>query len=141
RDEVVRTFGDLGDYLNRRLHDPAAPTAQLVKITEGLLPTLGSGERTPTVPETLLLLMLDRLATRMKPVAPAAPQVEEAAAANAALHEDLVALPRHITRLLANPHHEMPEAAEAIRPDLQRWTTRVEQLRQPFHQYDVQLEK
>src|SRR5207247_2422878 len=63
REQVVRTFGDLADYLTRRLRKPNSRTAELVNLTHGLLPTLGEAERTPSVPEILLLLMLDRLAT------------------------------------------------------------------------------
>jgi hypothetical protein len=143
RDEVVRTFGDLADYLGRRARDPNCATAQLVKTTEGLLPSLGRDDRPPSIPETLLLLMLDRLATRLKPAAGAAPDpaVEAAAEANAALREDLVALPREIARLLADPHHETVDEIETIRPALERWLARVDQLRQRFHQYRTQLEK
>jgi hypothetical protein len=144
RDEVVRTFGDLAEYLSRRLRNPDAPTARLVKVTEGLLPSLGRADRTPSIPETLLLLMLDRLATRMTPAARASGQdaaAQAAAQENEALREDLLALPRGVARLLADPHREPPETVEAIRPDLERWMNRVEQLRQRFHQYGNQLEK
>lgn len=144
RDEVVRTFSDLADYLSRRLRDPSCQTAQLVKITEPLLPSLGQPERTPSIPETLLLLMLDRLATRLKPVAGApAPSASQEAVAeeNAATHEDLLSLPRTISRLLADPNRDPNTAAEEVRPALQRWLARVDQLRQKFRQYGADLGK
>ena len=56
----------------------------------------------PTVPEILLLLMLDRLALRLKPAVPPSPEAEAAAEANAQQRRDLIALPRHIARLLAH---------------------------------------
>lgn len=146
REEVVRTFADLNEYLKRRLADANAPTVQLVNATQGLLPTLGKPERTPTVPETLLMLMLDRLGRRLSPSrvpdhTGASAAALAAAEQSEATREDLLRLPRTIAHLLAEPHHEPAEVMEQIRPDLEAWIDRVQQLKDRFHQYGVQLEK
>jgi hypothetical protein len=63
REEVTRAFSDLEDYLRRRLKGANSPLKQFPSVVL-LFPPLSRTDKPLTVPEVLLLLMLDRLSER-----------------------------------------------------------------------------
>lgn len=60
REEIVRTFGDLQDYLSERFKQRTGADRAVFEAVKGLLPGLGVNDRPLSVPEILLLVMLDR---------------------------------------------------------------------------------
>src|SRR5579862_1262749 len=60
RAEVVGAFSDLQTYLLERLKKRTGKDLQVYKELRAVLPTLGDPERPLTVPEILLLMMVDR---------------------------------------------------------------------------------
>lgn len=122
RDEVVRAFSDLGDYLVERLKQRKGAERDVYEAVAAILPSLGDGTRPPTVPEILLLLMLDR----SSPAPMTAPmEKEEDVDAEAAL----LLLPRTLSRLVRDPRITDAEANRLIAEDLQVWKKAVSSLR------------
>jgi hypothetical protein len=134
RDEIVRTFGDLDEYLTRRVQMRQGDERKLYATVQQLFPTLGTGERPLTVPETLLLLMLDR----------SAPAPHQAAAAGEASNDTeaaLLELPRRLASAVRDPNSNDAAVAKDIQKDLTEWKKAVTAIRDWFAQYSDVLKK
>ena len=134
RDEIVRTFGDLDEYLTRRVQMRQGDERKLYQTVQQLFPTLGTGERPLTVPETLLLLMLDR----------SAPAPHQAAAAGAASNDTeaaLLELPRRLASAVRDPSAKDAAVARDIQKDLTEWKKAVTAIRDWFGQYAESMKK
>lgn len=134
KDEIVRTFGDLDEYLTRRVQMRQGDERKLYTAVQQLFPTLGTGERPLTVPETLLLLMLDR----------SSPTPHQAAAAGDASNDTeaaLLELPRRLASEVRNPNADDAQVAKEIQKDLAEWKKAVTGIRDWFAQYSEILKK
>jgi hypothetical protein len=118
RDEVVRTFRDLDDYLTLRAKQRKGDQAKVLEAARELLPSLGTGSRPLTVPEILLLLMVDRCS-------PAPGNLAESSGAQVDAQEALIALPRALAVLLRDPHTGDAQAAAQITEELAAWKKAV----------------
>jgi len=133
RDEIVRTFADLEAVLRRRVQQTSLPTAQLVAEARPLMPTLGDPTRPYTVPQMLLLLLLDRVASRgteatgLFPL-PAADQEAERA------RDALLGLPQVVRQLGRDPNLELVASGELVLNALNEWRLRVTEIRDRFRQ-------
>jgi hypothetical protein len=97
REEVVRTFSDLEEYLMGRIRARQGSESAVHDAARELLPGLASGERPLTVPEILLLLMLDR--TSPSPRALSSSEVSSPDPQDA-----LLELPRVLALIVQDPH-------------------------------------
>lgn len=134
RTEVVRAFGDLESYLLERLERRDEPSRELFDEVRRLLPTLGDGSRTMTVPEILLLLMLDRSS-------PALPGLESEADPGTAVEAALVELPRVLDRELRTPDTDEVLLAQDIQDELQLWKQAVSAIHEWCRHYARQLDR
>jgi hypothetical protein len=135
RDEIVRTFSDLDDYLVRRMRHRQGAELAVYETVTSLFPKLGSGERPLTVPETLLLLMLDRSSP--------APQAVHSDAEEAAseLEAAYLELPRALETALSDPHRDDTKTVQEIAGDLAAWKKAVTAGREWCSHYADDLKK
>lgn len=134
KDEIVRTFSDLDEYLTRRVQMRQGDERKLYSAVQQLFPTLGTGERPLTVPETLLLLMLDR----------SSPTPQQAAAAGEASNDSeaaLLELPRRLASEVRNPNANDAQVAKEIQKDLAEWKKAVTAIRDWFAEHAEILKK
>ena len=113
RNQVVTAFADLQDYLLERLKKRKGDDLRLYDAVREIMPGLGTGERPLTVPEILLLMMLDR----SLPALPA--QLSESNAA----HTDsvLMALPQRLGSLLRDPRADEEAVLGQVQQELAEW--------------------
>jgi hypothetical protein len=134
RDEVVRTFGDLADYLSARMQARKGAERQVYESVRTLLPAFADGARPLTVPETLLLLMVDRASPAPHAVAAGGEADEDAQAA-------LLSLPRALAVGLQDARHDDAALAGEIRDDLAAWKKAVTAARDWCAHYSDELKK
>ncbi len=125
REEVVRTFADLDDYLTARAQSRKGADGAVLTAARRLLPTLGTGERPLTVPEILILLMLDR----SSPAALAAPGIGGAEDSSPEVEEAFMALPRELGILINDPRKDPAAAMAAVAEELTAWKQAVSRAR------------
>jgi hypothetical protein len=123
RAQVVRAFADLQDYLLRRMEHREAAGEPLYDEVRHVLPALGDRSRPPTVPEILLMMLLER-------ALPPLPATEATADTNAssAVEAALQALPRRLARILGPNSAGAAEADVSpsdISPELSAWKAAV----------------
>lgn len=134
RDEIVRTFGDLDDYLTSRVRARKGAERELYDTVQQLFPSLGTGVRPLTVPETLLLLMLDRSAP--------APQASSPSDGNSPDTEaTLMGLPRRLGAAVRDPHSDDAKVAQEVQRDLAEWKKAVTAIRDWMTHYSDVLKK
>jgi len=137
RDEVVRTFGDLDDYLTARMKQRTPAEREVYEAARELLPSLGTGSRPQTVPELLVMMMLERSSP-----APSSTLLEDAARAEqVAADSALLELPRVLTRLVRDPRMEEKAAVEQIQAPLTNWKKAVTSAREWCTHYADELGK
>lgn len=118
REEVVRTFSDLEDYLTSRIRAREGNELAAYKAVKSLFPTIGDGSRPMTVPEILVLLMLDRSSPAPRGSAIKDQAEEETNAA-------LLDLPRRLDMALRDPQMKDSEVAKEIQDELVAWKKAV----------------
>jgi hypothetical protein len=134
RDEIVRTFGDLDDYLTRRVQMRQGKERVLYDTVQQLFPSLGTGVRPLTVPETLLLLMLDRSAP--------APHGGTANEMNSSdTEETLMGLPRRLGAAVRDPQSDDAQVARDVQKDLTEWKKAVTAIRDWLAHYADGMKK
>jgi len=130
REEVVRAFSELGEYLVARAQLKPAAESDLYRGIRELFPTLGTGERPLTVPEILVLMMLDRSA----PVPGMGPEDEpddnEAA---------LLTLSQVIAAALLDPNRDEAGTLRALADELEAWKKAVTTSKDWCNRYADQL--
>jgi hypothetical protein len=97
-----------------------------------LLPALGTGTRPSTVPEILILLMLDRASPAPKGATAAAQAAEDAQSA-------LLALPRALAAAAQDPRKDDAAVARDIQDELKAWKTAVTNARDWCHRQADEL--
>jgi hypothetical protein len=117
REEVVRAFADLGDYLTHRAQDRPAEQQGLYKAVHELFPTLGTGERPLTVPEILFLLMLDRSSP--------APGFSKSGTMADDQEAAFLTLPRVLALAIQDPNQTDATIAASIKTELADWKKAV----------------
>ncbi|MCC6728282.1 MAG: hypothetical protein IT208_02985 [Chthonomonadales bacterium] len=132
RAQVVRAFADLQSYLLGRLSRRAGKDLAIYTEVRKLLPTLGKGERPLTVPEILLLLMIDRA---LPDLAPGPGET----AAGAQAEDALEALTRAIGAAVQDPRSDDDATARSIGPRLADWKQAVAHARDWCAHYAEQL--
>ena len=118
RAEVLRAFSDLQSYLLERLRRRNREDLRVYQEVHRLLPSLGSDERPQTVPEILLLLMLDR--TLPESQGEMSPTGVGERTENA-----LTTLPHRLEAELSDPQRTDPAVISEIQSDLQEWKATV----------------
>ncbi|MFN3651476.1 MAG: hypothetical protein ACK47B_18015 [Armatimonadota bacterium] len=115
RDEVVRAFADLGDYLQTRLKQRQGSERAVFESTKELFPTLADGTRPMTVPEILMLLMLDRTSPSPAALTPnmQAPEADPDSV--------LLELSRVLAHVAKNPRSDDAKAFVEMRGELDAW--------------------
>jgi hypothetical protein len=133
RDEVVRTFSDLDEYLTHRTQLRTAEERKILDAARILLPSLGTGQRPMTVPEILILLMLDRSSP--------APQAVGIVGTQMAAEDALQALPNALELVLRNP--KIPDAAalKEVQDELGAWKKAVNGAKAWCGHYAAELDK
>lgn len=117
REEVVTAFADLQRYLIDRLKRRKGPDLKVYEEVRKILPALADDQRPLTVPEILLLVMLDR----SLPALPA----DSASLAARENQNALTALPRQLGALLADPNRNDAAILQEIEPALAAWKQSV----------------
>lgn len=135
REEIVRTFADLDEYLTRRVQLRQGPERELYDTVQQLFPSLGTGVRPLTVPETLLLLMLDRSA----PAPHAAKPVDEMMRDDT--EEALLTLSRRLGAAVRDPNADDAKVAAEVQQDLDEWKKAVTAIRDWMVHYADVLKK
>ncbi|HEU4752906.1 MAG TPA: hypothetical protein VFU47_07330, partial [Armatimonadota bacterium] len=133
REEVVRTFGDLNDYLLERLKQQQLKDRQVYDAARQLFPTLGNGSRPLSVPEIVLLLMLDRSA----PV----PGLGATLDANQGVEAAFLALPRSLGDGFRDTQRADDAMAKDIQDELAAWKKAVTGARDWCGQYAEEIKK
>lgn len=133
REEVVRSFSDLADYLTERAQSRPAESQALMKAVQELFPTLGTGERPLTVPEILILLMLDR----SSPAPGLSPSGTTAESNEAAL----LMLPRVLALAIVDPHQTDQTIKASIKEELDAWKKAVASARDWCTHYSEQAKR
>ncbi len=118
RDEVVRTLSDLDEYLTRRMAARDGSDRGLLQAAQELFPTLGTGDRPMTMPEILLLLMLDRSSPAPKGHLSALDAADNSEGA-------LLDLPRMLAAAARDPHSEDAAVVREIAGPLAEWKKAV----------------
>ncbi len=118
RNQVVTAFADLQDYLLARLKKRTGHDLRLYTAVRQVLPELGNGKRPLTVPEILLLMMLDRSL-------PPLPASADATDAGSQADQVLTALPQHLNAILTTPRSDDTALPPQIQPDLAAWHATV----------------
>ncbi len=139
RDEVVRTFSELEDYLLTRLKQRTGDSARVFESARSLFPDLASGLRPLTVPETLLVLMLDRASPA--PTASNSPGGVAAIDAAAEAEDALLRLPRKLQLALSDPKADEVALIKGIGPDLATWKQAVTAARDWCQNYANEVDK
>lgn len=134
RDEVVRTFSDLADYLTARMQARQGSDRQVYEAARQLLPGLGAGDRPAIVPEILLLLMLDR-------ASPAPKAAKAAGNGNDEAQEAFLELPRALALLAADARTDDRRAFAEIQDELAAWKKAVTAARDWCTHYADELKK
>jgi hypothetical protein len=133
RDEVVRTFGDLNDYLIQRLKERETADRQVVDAARRLLPTLGTSNRPLSVPEIVLLLMLDRSSP--------APGLGTSADGDMNVEEGFLSLPRTLALGIGDVGRKDEAIATDITDELGTWKKVVAGSRDWCALYAAELKK
>ncbi len=133
RAEVVGAFSDLQAFLLDRLSKRTGKDLQVYKEIREILPTLGDSQRPLTVPEILLLMMIDR----SLPALPSDAASQKARSAENAL----TTLPQHLSSLMLNPNRDDSAIIQEIAPDLEAWKTAVTKSRDWCIYYIKELDK
>jgi hypothetical protein len=118
RTEVVRAFADLQDYLQVRLKRRKGTDEAVYTEMRRIMPSLGDGNRPMTVPEILLLLMVDRALPDLPTDAPTG-----SGASNA--DQALVELQKRMTTALQDPHMTDEQIVLDVRGKLDAWKQSV----------------
>lgn len=117
RDEVVRTFAELDDYLTGRMRGRMGQDRRVFEAVQELLPALGTGQRPLTVPEILLLLMLDRSSPN--------PRGAGTGDVPSDAQDALMELPRVLTLAIQDPLADDAAATLLIQAPLAAWKKAV----------------
>jgi len=133
RAEVVTAFSDLQAFLLDRLSKRTGKDLEVYKEIRAIMPTLGDSSRPLTVPEILLLMMIDR----SLPALPSDAASQKARAAETAL----TTLPQHLGSLMMNPKRDDTAIMEEIEPDLNSWKQAVTSSRDWCTYYIKELDK
>lgn len=133
REEVVRSFGDLADYLTQRAQARPEEQQAVYKAMRELFPTLGTGERPLTVPEILILLMLDR-SSPAPGFSPSGTTAEDNEAS-------LLMLPRVLALAIMDPHQTDQTIAASIKDELAAWKKAVTSARDWCAHYSEQAKR
>ena len=134
RDEVIRTFADLDDYLVSRIQSRPGADRKVYDAARELLPGLGTGSRPMSVPEILLLLMLDRASPAPRTPTADADQTEDAQAS-------LLELPRVLNAALRDARRDDAQTAKDIQDELAAWRKTVTGAREWCAHYAAELKK
>lgn len=119
REEVARTFADLADYLQGRVKARQGEERQVIEAARELLPSLSKGDRPATVPEILLLLMLDRASPA--PRALVAPEETESD-----VQTSLLELPRVLGAALQDGRSDDLTTLRDAQDELEAWKKTVQ---------------
>ena len=138
RREVVKSLADLQDYLRAQLKVPNGRTLRLVSSTTDLLPQLGTPDRPMTIPDMLLLLMLDRVAM-LDGLDEQAPPVVDLAAEDQV--DALSAVPLALRRLRSQPSLTDEEAEAQAAPLISLWLKRVQDIETELKRLEGQANK
>jgi hypothetical protein len=130
KEEVVRAFSELGDYLVTRAQMKPAVDSPLYAGIRKLFPTLGTGERPLTVPEILVLMMLDRSAPVPGFAGDEEPDDSEAA---------LLTLSQVIAAALLDPNRDEASALRGLTDELEAWKKAVTTSKDWCNRYADQL--
>ncbi len=149
KDEIVRTFAELEAYLLERLERRQGEDRKVFTAAQQLMPALGSGLRPSTVPEILVLLMLDRASPALSvPAAGAADAAGGAAGEKPAadMNEEeatraLLDLPRRLQQAAQDPSTDEARLLESLKPELAAWKRAVTAARDWCLHYADQLDK
>ncbi len=134
REEIVRTFGDLQNYLVERFRQRAGTERHVFEAVKSLLPGLGLEDRPLTVPEILLLMMLDRTSP--------APQVRAGAGdAGSATEAAFLDLQQVLALGLRDPHTTDEAIAKNAQESLAGWKKAVAAARDWSAHYAEQVKK
>jgi len=133
RDEVVRTFAELDEYLTNRMRGRSGADRTLLAQVQQIFPSLGTGQRPATVPEILVLLMLDRSSP--------APRSSGVSAESDRAQNALLELPRVLTLLIQDRTTDETRANSEIQDELAAWKKAVGAARDWCSQYSVQLKE
>jgi hypothetical protein len=118
RAEVVRGFAELQDYLRERLAQRDDSQLAVHRQVRQLLPTLGTEARPFTVPELLILLLLDQ-------ADPAPTHGAFFSEVGTAAEHALMTLPRALNQATRDPDVSEAEAIEIARREMGPWRTAV----------------
>jgi hypothetical protein len=133
REEIVRTFGDLNEYLTGRLAQRRAGELHVYQAVCEVMPALANGQRPLTVPETLMLLMLDRSSP--------APRNAATTENQAAMQDALLELPRVLNLALGDKDGDEAQIARDIQDELAIWKKAVAAGRDWCAHYADELKK
>jgi hypothetical protein len=131
RDEVVRAFADLDDYLTARAKQRQGAQLAVYESARELFPTLGTGARPLTVPEILLLLMMDRSAP--------APGLVSGGRMGDQYEQALLMLPRALSLAIHDPQREDASIGPSIKQEIADWKVAVGAARDWCGHYAGQL--
>jgi hypothetical protein len=134
RTQVVTAFADLQDYLLARLKKRKGDDLRLYDTVRKVMPGLGNGKRPLTVPEILLLIMLDRSL-------PALPAEAGAPDATSKADQVLMALPDHLRTALDDPKIDNTAVPGQIEQELTDWRQAVAAAADWCHYYNDRLKK
>jgi hypothetical protein len=141
RDEVVRTFGELEQHLLERLRQREGEDRKVIEAAQELLPGLGAGSQPATVPELLLMIMLDRVSPAPRGLAarraPGGDGLEAPSDAEAALLQ----LPRSLQAVLADPRRDDAGIPAELQGDLKDWKSAVTAARDWCNHYAEAIRK
>ena len=133
RAEVVSAFADLQAFLLDRLSKRTGKDLLVYNEIRALLPSLGNSQRPLTVPEILLLMMLDR----SLPAMPSDATAHKSRIAEIAM----TTLPQHLGALMLSPNRDDTTVIQEISPDLEAWKASVSASRDWCTLYIKELEK
>lgn len=133
RAEVVSAFSDLQAFLIERLNKRTGKDLLVYKEIREILPTLGDSKRPLTVPEILLLMMIDRSL-------PALPS-DAASQRSRSAENALTTLPQHLSSLMLSPNRDDGAILQEIEPDLDAWKLAVTNSRDWCAYYVKELDK
>ncbi len=117
RTEVVRAFTDLQDYLISRLKRRKGDDLKVYAEIRRVLPTIGDGDRPLTVPELLLLLLVDRALPDLPPT--------QTASAGSNADQALLDFQKRLTTSLQDPHEADTQIAGDLSDKLAAWEKAV----------------
>ncbi len=120
RAQVVRAFADLEAYLTERLRQREGPQLAVYQEVRRLLPSLAAGDRPLTVPEILLLLMLDQSSPALPP-----PAGEGTAGSGSETEAALLALPKVLGESVRDPLQDDAAIVDEIAEELETWKAAV----------------